>query len=69
MSGDDAGPGEVSHARGVGGPGGAGGAGGRHTTATVAASSSPDGVATATACALLGLDCVIYMGGIDTARQ
>lgn len=27
MSGDDAGPGEVSHARGVGGPGGAGGAG------------------------------------------
>lgn len=28
MSGDDAGPGEVSHARGVGGPGGAGGAGG-----------------------------------------
>ncbi|CKO56068.1 tryptophan synthase%2C beta subunit TrpB [Mycobacterium tuberculosis] len=27
------------------------------------------GVATATACALLGLDCVIYMGGIDTARQ
>ncbi len=24
MSGDDAGPGEVSHARGVGGPGGAG---------------------------------------------
>ncbi len=29
MSGDDAGPGEVSHARGVGGPGGAGGAGGR----------------------------------------
>ncbi len=26
MSGDDAGPGEVSHARGVGGPGGAGGA-------------------------------------------
>ncbi len=27
------------------------------------------GVATATACALLGLDCVIYMGAIDTARQ
>lgn len=27
------------------------------------------GVATATACALFGLDCVIYMGGIDTARQ
>src|SRR5271156_1998019 len=27
------------------------------------------GVATATACALFGLDCVIYMGAIDTARQ
>src|ERR1044072_2088294 len=27
------------------------------------------GVATATACALLGLECVIYMGAIDTARQ
>jgi tryptophan synthase beta chain len=27
------------------------------------------GVATATACALLGLDCGIYMGAIDTARQ
>ena len=27
------------------------------------------GVATATACALLGLECVIYMGEIDTARQ
>lgn len=27
------------------------------------------GVATATACALLGLDCIIYMGAIDTARQ
>jgi len=27
------------------------------------------GVATATACALLGLDCVIYMGEEDTARQ
>ena len=27
------------------------------------------GVATATACALLGLDCVIYMGAIDMARQ
>jgi tryptophan synthase beta chain len=27
------------------------------------------GVATATACALLGLDCVIYMGTVDTARQ
>ncbi|UKN42404.1 tryptophan synthase subunit beta [Mycobacterium lepromatosis] len=27
------------------------------------------GVATATACALLGLDCVIYMGAVDTARQ
>ncbi|CAM3058096.1 tryptophan synthase subunit beta [Skermania piniformis] len=27
------------------------------------------GVATATACALLGIDCVIYMGAIDTERQ
>ncbi len=27
------------------------------------------GVATATACALLGLDCVIYMGRVDTERQ
>jgi len=27
------------------------------------------GVATATACALLGLQCVIYMGAVDTARQ
>jgi tryptophan synthase beta chain len=27
------------------------------------------GVATATACALFGLDCVIYMGAVDTARQ
>ena len=27
------------------------------------------GVATATACALLGLDCVIYMGEVDTKRQ
>ncbi len=27
------------------------------------------GVATATACALLGLDCVIYMGKVDTDRQ
>ena len=27
------------------------------------------GVATATACALLGLDCVSYMGAVDTARQ
>lgn len=27
------------------------------------------GVATATACALLGLDCIIYMGAVDTARQ
>ncbi|WP_343598954.1 tryptophan synthase subunit beta [Mycobacterium sp.] len=27
------------------------------------------GVATATACALLGLDCVVYMGAVDTARQ
>lgn len=27
------------------------------------------GVATATACALLGLGCVIYMGAVDTARQ
>jgi tryptophan synthase beta chain len=27
------------------------------------------GVATATACALFGLDCVIYMGEIDTERQ
>ena len=27
------------------------------------------GVATATACALLGLDCVIYMGAVDAARQ
>lgn len=27
------------------------------------------GVATATACALLGLDCVIYMGSIDMERQ
>ncbi|WP_051161983.1 tryptophan synthase subunit beta [Nocardia brevicatena] len=27
------------------------------------------GVATATACALLGLRCVIYMGAVDTARQ
>src|SRR5882672_2098483 len=27
------------------------------------------GVATATACALLGQECVIYMGAVDTARQ
>src|SRR5512139_4338880 len=27
------------------------------------------GVATATVCALLGLECVIYMGAVDTARQ
>jgi tryptophan synthase beta chain len=27
------------------------------------------GVATATACALFGLDCVIYMGAVDVARQ
>ncbi|MCV7384606.1 tryptophan synthase subunit beta [Mycolicibacter longobardus] len=27
------------------------------------------GVATATACALLGLECVIYMGAVDTRRQ
>ncbi len=27
------------------------------------------GVATATACALLGLDCVVYMGMVDMARQ
>ena len=27
------------------------------------------GVATATACALLGLDCVVYMGRVDTERQ
>ncbi|MFI5781427.1 tryptophan synthase subunit beta [Nocardia sp. NPDC051570] len=27
------------------------------------------GVATATACALMGLECVIYMGAVDTARQ
>src|ERR1700749_4160297 len=27
------------------------------------------GVATATACALLGMDCVVYMGAVDTARQ
>ena len=27
------------------------------------------GVATATACALLGLDCIVYMGAVDTARQ
>src|ERR1700735_5246168 len=27
------------------------------------------GVATATACALLGLDCVVYMGEQDTRRQ
>ncbi|WP_041451642.1 tryptophan synthase subunit beta [Hoyosella subflava] len=27
------------------------------------------GVATATACALLGLDCVVYMGKVDTDRQ
>lgn len=27
------------------------------------------GVATATACALMGLECIIYMGAVDTARQ
>ena len=27
------------------------------------------GVATATACALLGLDCVVYMGAVDIERQ
>ena len=27
------------------------------------------GVATATACALLGLDCVVYMGAVDVVRQ
>ena len=27
------------------------------------------GVATATACALLGLDCVVYMGAVDVERQ
>src|SRR6202007_1006948 len=33
------------------------------------AGAGQHGVATATACALLGLDCVIYMGAVDTARQ
>merc|ERR1712232_1263774 len=27
------------------------------------------GVATATACALLGLECVVYMGSVDMERQ
>ena len=27
------------------------------------------GVATATACALLGMECIIYMGEVDTKRQ
>src|SRR5690348_10274602 len=27
------------------------------------------GVATATVCALLGLDCIVYMGAVDVARQ
>src|SRR5690606_40782653 len=27
------------------------------------------GVGTATACALLGLECVVYMGAVDIARQ
>ena len=27
------------------------------------------GVATATACALLGLECIVYMGAVDTVRQ
>src|SRR5262245_22398257 len=27
------------------------------------------GVASATACALLGLDCIVYMGSVDMARQ
>ncbi len=27
------------------------------------------GVATATACALLGLECIVYMGEVDIARQ
>lgn len=27
------------------------------------------GVATATACALFGLDCTVYMGEVDTRRQ
>ena len=27
------------------------------------------GVATATACALMGIDCVVYMGAVDVARQ
>jgi tryptophan synthase beta chain len=27
------------------------------------------GVATATACALLGLECIVYMGAVDTERQ
>ncbi len=27
------------------------------------------GVATATACALLGLECIVYMGTVDMARQ
>jgi tryptophan synthase beta chain len=27
------------------------------------------GVATATACALMGLECVVYMGEVDTERQ
>ena len=27
------------------------------------------GVATATVCALYGLECVVYMGAVDVARQ
>src|ERR1700733_15339298 len=33
------------------------------------AGAGQHGVATATACALMGFECVIYMGEIDTARQ
>src|SRR5262249_58524651 len=33
------------------------------------AGGGQQGVATATACALLGLGCVVYMGEVDMARQ
>jgi hypothetical protein len=48
-----------------------GAAGAAHGQARVVAETGAGqhGVATATACALLGLDCVVYMGAEDMARQ
>jgi len=41
----------------------------RKTRVIAATGAGQHGVATATACAYLGLDCVVYMGEVDTERQ